>query len=348
MRVRDNQRRWFPLAFIVMLLLAAAPLRASLAAAAQLQPFTIAVFQSEAYLLDYVAKDEGFGAKHGLDIRFVTPASGSAAAQLLLAGAVQGWATDPMIILSAAAHGYDIRMAGIVAPAISYWILVSKQEQWPANDTPLSMKLAALRGKRIGVSGIGAGTDHVLLLLLQSAHIPESAVTRIGIGQQPAAIGQLDAGRIDAYVSFSLAGNAMIERQSGAHLYISTQDTDIPAALRAIPSTAFAVSGDLAAKRSAVVAAWLAAEGDALAWIRAHPDEAAAILNRSIFNGEHAKLAATIAPDMMSTYFQHTPVGFKVSRSAFDATLNAAKQLGIVTDASHLTYDNVVIPEARP
>jgi ABC-type nitrate/sulfonate/bicarbonate transport system substrate-binding protein len=51
------------------------------AAGQTLRPFTIAVFQSEAYLADYVARDEGFGARHGLDIKFVTPSNGAAAAQ---------------------------------------------------------------------------------------------------------------------------------------------------------------------------------------------------------------------------------------------------------------------------
>ncbi|MHB1784702.1 MAG: hypothetical protein ACYCS7_00950, partial [Acidimicrobiales bacterium] len=48
--------------------------------------FTSAVFQSELYLPDYVAKDKGFDAAHGIDMHFVTPSSGSAAAQLMLAG----------------------------------------------------------------------------------------------------------------------------------------------------------------------------------------------------------------------------------------------------------------------
>ena len=193
------------------------------AAAQTPRPFTIAVFQSEAYLADYVAKDQGFDAKHGLDFKFVTPSNGAAAAQLMLAGAVNGWLTDPLIILGAAAQGYGIRMAGVLAPAISYWVLVSKEDQWPSANATLNEKIAAFKGKRIAVSGIGAGTDHALLLLLKTGHLEASDVTRIGIGQQQAAIGQLEAGRIDAFVSFSLAGNAEIEQQTGARLYLSTK-----------------------------------------------------------------------------------------------------------------------------
>lgn len=317
------------------------------AAEQTLRPFTIAVFQSEAYLADYVAKDQGFGAKHGLDIKFVTPSNGAAAAQLMLAGAIDGWTTDPLIILGAAAQGYGIRMAGVLAPAISYWVLVSKRDQWPPANAPLAEKIAALKGKRIAVSGIGAGTDHALLLLLKAEHLSASDVTRVGIGQQQAAIGQLEAGRIDAFVSFSLAGNAVIEQQTGARLYISTQDADVPASVRAIPSDVFAVAASLASKEPALVAQWLAAEQDALAWIHSHPDQAAEILNKHVFNGEQPKLARSVVTQMWATYFQHTPAGFKVSRAGYKALVAAGIELGIVSDPQKVTYDDVVIPAAR-
>lgn len=321
--------------------------RSAGAATPDQRPFTIAVFQSEAYLADYVAKDEGFGAKHGLDIKFVTPSNGAAAAQLMLAGTVDGWATDPLIILGAAAQGYGIRMAGVLAPALSYWVLVSKRDQWPSANAPLGEKIAALKGKRIGVSGIGAGTDHALLLLLKTGHLAASDVTRIGIGQQEAAIGQLDAGRIDAFVSFALAGNAIIERQTGARLYLTTQDPGLPASVRGIPFIAFAVSASLAAKDPGVVARWLAAEQDALAWIHAHPDQAATLLNKHVFNGQHPTLAKSIVPQMWHTYFQSTPAGFKVAPASYKALLDAGTELGIVPAPQKVTYDRVVIPAAR-
>lgn len=311
------------------------------------KPFTIAVFQSEAYLADYVAKDKGFGANHGLDIKFVTPSNGAAAAQLMLAGAVDGWLTDPLIILGAAAQGYGIRLAGILAPALSYWVLVSKADQWPSTDASFAEKIAALKGKKIAVSGIGAGTDHALLMLLNAGHLSASDVTRIGIGQQQAAIGQLEAGRIDAFVSFSLAGNAEIEKQTGARLYISTQDADVPAAIRSVPSDAFAVAASVASKDPGLVAQWLAAEQDAIDWIHAHPNQAAAVLNKHVFNDDQPKLASSIVAQMWSTYFQHTPAGFKVSQAGYDALIAAGVELGIVPSPQKVTYNDLVIPAAR-
>lgn len=309
--------------------------------------FTMAVFASEMYLPDYVAKDKGFGAKHGLNLKFVTPASGAAAAQLMLAGAVQGWTTDPLIIMNAASQGHEIRIAGIGSPDLNYTILVSKDGSWPADKASFKEKILSLKGKRVGVSGIGAGTDNALILLLKSVGLSATDVTRVGIGQQQAAIGQLTAGAIDAFVSFSLAGNAMIQQQTGARLLISTQNPIVPENIRAVPHGGFAVAGEFAAKHPEKVAAWLAAEEESIAWIRANPDEAATILDKYVFNGQQPELAKKIIPQMLTSYFGNTPPGFKVPQKTFAALESAMKDLGKVQAIKPVTYNDVVIPRGR-
>lgn len=315
--------------------------------AEKLTDFTSAVFQSEVYLPDYVAKDKGFAAKHGLDLKFVTPSSGVAAAQLMLAGAVQGWATDPLIILTAASKGNDVKLAGIITPVITYTVMVSKEGKWPAAGASFEEKIKALKGKRIGVSGIGAGTDHVLILMLQSVGLSANDVTRIGIGQQEAAIGQLSAGAIDAFVSFSLSGNAVIQQQTGARVYISTPDPEVPASIRAVPFTCFAVAGEFAAKNPQVVSNWLAAEEDAIRWILANPDEAAEVLNAHVFNGKQAELAKKIVPQMIGTYFKNTPPGLKVSRKTFDTLVKAGHDLDAFPPGKEMKYEDLVIAASR-
>jgi ABC-type nitrate/sulfonate/bicarbonate transport system substrate-binding protein len=310
-------------------------------------PFTIAIFQSEGYLPDFVAKEKGFGEKHGIDIRFVTPASGSAAAQLLLAGAVQGWTTDPLIILTAASRGYDIKVAGSSAPHLAYTVMASAQGRWPPDSASLVDRIRALKGKRIGVSGIGAGTDNALLALLKIAGLGVADVTRVAIGQQQAAIGQLSAGRIDAFVSFSLAGNAVIREQTGARQFISTLSPDAPASIRLIPQFAFAVSGEFAAKNPAAVQGWLQAEADAVAWIRAHPDDAAVILNKYVFNDKNLDLAKTIVPLGIQSYFKDTRLDFKLSESAFDAIVQEGRDVAAFKDTREPAYKDVVLPFAR-
>lgn len=310
-------------------------------------PFTIAVFQSEGYLPDFVAKEKGFGEKHGLDINFVTPASGSAAAQLLLAGGVQGWSTDPLIILTAASRGYDIKIAGISAPTFTYTILVSKEGNWPADTASLTDKLKALKGKRIGVSGIGAGTDNALIMLLKTVGFGMEDVTRVAIGQQQAAIGQLSAGRIDAFVSFSLAGNAVIEEQAGARSYISTLSPEVPEQVRQIPHLGFAVSGEYASKNPKAVQGWLNAERDAIAWIRANQAEAATILNKYIFNNQQPELAKKIVPQALDSFFKHTRDDFKLPPERFQLILEEGRDVGAFKDAKEPTYDAVVLSAAQ-
>jgi ABC-type nitrate/sulfonate/bicarbonate transport system substrate-binding protein len=321
--------------------------RLALAQQPKMTEFSSAVFQSEVYLPDFVAKDKGFAAKHGLDLKFVTPQSGVAAAQLMLAGAVQGWGTDPLIILTAASKGNNVKLAGIATPVMAYTIMVSKTGSWPPESASFLDRIKALKGKRIGVSGIGAGTDHALILMLKAAGLTENDVTRIGIGQQQAAIGQLSGGAIDAFVSFSLSGNAVIQQQTGARRYAATFDADAPRSVRDLPFTCFAVAGDFAAKNPETVANWLAAEADAIAWIHANPDGAAEILNTHVFDGKQLDLAKKIVPEMNKTYFEGIPPGFKVRRKTFDLLVEAGKELGSFPGGNPPKYEDTVIPAAQ-
>lgn len=310
-------------------------------------PFTMAVFQSELYLGDFVAKEKGFDAEHGLEFKFVTPASGAAAAQLLLAGNVQGWLTDPLIIITAASKGQAIKIAGLSAPTLAYSVLVSKDGKWPPANASFVEKMTALKGKTIGVSGIRAGTDNALVLMIKAAGLAEADIHRIGIGQQQAAIGQLQGGSIDAFVSFSLSGDAVIERETGARLYMSTQDPEVPASVRAVPGASFAVSADFAAQDPQGVTNWLAAEEEAVAWIKAHPDDAAVILDKYVFGGHQIALAKAVLPNLILTYLANTPRDFKMSRRQYEGAVNAATALGIVSASQQPAYDQIVIPRAQ-
>lgn len=307
--------------------------------------FTEAVFQSELYLPDFVAKAQGFDAAHCIDMHFVTPSSGSAAAQLLLAGQVQGWFTDPLIILTAASKGQDIKMAGIVVPQCSYYLLVSKNEKWPPASASFDTKMAALKGKTIGVSGIGAGTDHALLAGLAEAGISASDVHRVGIGQQQAAIGQLQAGRIDAFVSFAIAGNIEIEQQAGAQLYVNYMDPSVPASVRQIPGLGAAVQGTFASQHPDVVSEWLAASQEAHQWIQAHQSQAATILDQNVFKGAQPALSTQVVSQLLSGPFNSVPAGFKVSQSEYNLATSTLQKLGIISTLP--PYGSTVISSAQ-
>ncbi len=310
-------------------------------------PFVIAVFQSEGYLPDFIVKEKGFGKKYGLDVSFVTPSNGPAAAQLLLAGAVQGWSTDPLIILTANSKGYDINIAGISAPSFTYAIMAAATPAWPAATAPTLEKVKALKGKRIGVSGIGAGTDNALLMLLKSAGLSGQDVTRVAIGQQQAAIGQLSAGRIDAFVSFSLAGNEVIKRETGAIEYITTFAPDVPDSVKRIPHLAFAVSRDYATKNPDAVKGWLNAERDAIAWMRENQDEAASILNKYVFKDQNLELARKIIPKALDSFFKSTRTDLKMPKSAFDLVLVEGRTVEAFKDTKEPTYQAAVLPFAQ-
>lgn len=114
-----------------------------------------------------------------------------------------------------------------------------------------------------------------------------------------------------------------------------------------MPQGGFAVSGEYAAKNPKKVADWLAAEEEAIAFIRANPEEAAKILDKYVFNGQQPELAKKIIPQMLASYFAHTAPGFKVSQRTFSALQGAMKELATVQAVKPVAYETVVIPGAQ-
>ena len=111
--------------------------------------------------------------------------------------------------------------------------------------------------------------------------------------------------------------------------------------------TGFAVAGDFAAKNPEVVANWLAAEEEAIKWIRANPDEAAEVLNKHVFNGKQIELAKQVIPQMIKIYFDNTTPGFKVPRATFDALIKGGVALNSFPSGKEPTYADTVILSAQ-
>jgi hypothetical protein len=95
------------------------------------------------------------------------------------------------------------------------------------------------------------------------------------------------------------------------------------------------------------VAHWLAAEAEADEWIKAHPDDAAVVLDKYVFDGKQLALAKAVLPKLISTYLANTPREFKMARAPYEGAVNAAKTLGLIGDPQLLSYAKVVIASAR-
>ena len=311
--------------------------------------FPTATFLVDTYATDFVAKDRGIFAKHGLDVTFTYPPSGATAAQLLLAGEIRGWNGPMDFAIQAAAKGADLKMAGMPFPTTTDYIIVSSKGSWPGRNASFEEKMKALKGKTIGVSGIGAGTDHILIAALNSVGLSEKDVHRVGVGTSTGGLGQLEAGRIDAYVDFSKSGVNLIESRHAGNLYINlAQDKDVPPPVKEGASNALIVEGKFAKQNPQIVADYVAAQREAMDFIKAHPDEAAKIVAKYVFKGEHEDWIKDGLGSLLDGMSKQNQAGLKVSKAVYANWVTLLDKQGYnVSQSPSASYDEVVLPSAR-
>ena len=317
--------------------------------ATSLVKFPTATFLVDTYASDFVAKDRGIFEKHGLDVTFTYPPSGATAAQLLLAGEIRGWNGPMDYAIQAAAKGADLKMAGMPFPTTTDYIIVSTKGTWPPASASYKDKIMALKGKTIGVSGIGAGTDHILIAALNSVGLSDTDVHRVGVGTSVGGLGQLESGRIDAYVDFSKSGVHLIESKGAGKLYVDlAHDKDVPQAVKIGASNALIVEGKFAKANPKIVEQYVAAQREAIEFIKEHLDEAAKIVASHVFKGEHEDWVKDDLAGLLPGMTSQNERGLAVSKSVYANWVTLLDKQGYgVSKSPNASYDNVVLPIAR-
>jgi NitT/TauT family transport system substrate-binding protein len=137
----------------------------------------------------YVAQERGFFRDEGLDVNLIV--MGAPVANLALIGQNVDFSSVPTAALSAMLRGAPLRVIFNAFYRPLVW-LYSKAEIRSVKE---------LKGKRVGVAGIGSGPDHLLReLLRQNGMDPSRDVTILGLGVQSNLYTALSTGNIDASV----------------------------------------------------------------------------------------------------------------------------------------------------
>ena len=142
----------------------------------------------------YVAQEQGFFKKHGVDMEFVVTNSSGNNPPAMVSGSVQVGGPTMPTILEANDAGLDIVVfaAGTVYP-LTGDVLVARQGAGIEKTTDL-------KGKRVGVPGLGALLHIMLRRDLKANNVDPDSVKYVEIGFQQAAEA-LKSGAIDAYPS---------------------------------------------------------------------------------------------------------------------------------------------------
>ena len=164
----------------------------------------------------WIAEEKGLFRKYNIDPEIiVTGQGGTAGIGALLANDIQMVSSAGDILVAAALRGGDtVMVAGVVNKGLQR--ITTK----PEIRTP-----ADLKGKRVGVTRIGAVSHSVLLMMLQRWKMSVSDVQVMQVGSSPNMLVSLDKNGIDAAVL--TIPSMFVAEDRGYRVLLDMADTDI-------------------------------------------------------------------------------------------------------------------------
>jgi len=136
----------------------------------------------------WIAADRGFFAENGLDVDLVSIAGGASPTAALLSGQIQALQIS-VEAMQATLGGGDLVYVAAPSNTVSFWLF----------STPGITSGADLRGRRVGVTGIGTATYTAAKMAVRSLGLdPVNDVTYTSVNNVPAIVGALQTGAIDA------------------------------------------------------------------------------------------------------------------------------------------------------
>lgn len=239
--------------------------------------------------VSYLAEDMGYYREEGLEVERLGLGGGPAAMTALLAGEGSGNISAPGECLSANARGQRIKIIEAYTRSDPYAICVTKafaDANGIAADSPREQRekaLAAMKGKRIGVTAPGSNTDLVVRMALSQVGLdPARDVTVVPAGSIVNIISALSQGGLDGGALLApFTEQAGVEFGSVPLLTIAAGD--IPQAGRLQGQVLEARPQDLEDNRE-LFAAFVRADLRALKFLQEDPDGARDKLRASRFS----------------------------------------------------------------
>ncbi|MDR6491815.1 NitT/TauT family transport system substrate-binding protein [Paraburkholderia terricola] len=193
------------------------------------------------YLPVFLTEQLGYFKAEGLDVELLSQTAGVDAENELLAGAVQGVVGfyDHTIVLQS--KGKEVKSIVVLGQVPGEVEMVSAR----AADSIKSM--ADVRGKTLGVTGLGSSTNFLTQYLARLEGVPNSQYTVLPVGADNSFIAAIRQGRIDAGMTTEPTVSQLLK--SG--------DARILVDMRNVEGTRAALGGTYPASSLYVQSAWL-------------------------------------------------------------------------------------------
>jgi NitT/TauT family transport system substrate-binding protein len=164
----------------------------------------------------WIAEQKGLFRKHGIDAEvIVVGQGGTAGISALLANDIQMTSSAGDSLVNAALHGGEtVMVAGVVNKGLQR-IMTRPEIKTPAD----------IKGKRVGVTRIGAVSHSVLLMILRRWNMNPTDVQILQVGTSPNMLASLDKGGLDAAVI--TIPSMFVAEDRGYKVLLDLADTDI-------------------------------------------------------------------------------------------------------------------------
>jgi ABC-type nitrate/sulfonate/bicarbonate transport system substrate-binding protein len=260
------------------LLAAVAPMRPS---AAEDVSFSLPVVSLTVASI-YVADDLGYWKSAGLNLTFpVIPGIGSTNA--VLAGSIDFTISAGPTMIRANARGQKLVALATTLDRVQQEIVLSKSAAAASGITeasPLAQKAQALRGKRMAVDSFNSVVHSYLRYFARKGGVDPDRDITVTNAQGPVMLAGLKSGSIDGFV-LSLPWTVIPVADGSAIKLVSSPRGDLPE-LEPFTYTVVVAKPDTCDKRPIVCEKLVAGLAKAQTYMREHPKESIAILQKHI------------------------------------------------------------------
>ena len=223
----------------------------------------------------WIAKDAGLLAKHGIEADLEYVASSTTAMQAMLSGEV---ALIPTIsaptVVQAVLAGSDAVVVGATNNTVIFYLMT----------TPDVRDYADLRGKRLGITRLGASTDAAARFALNKWGLrPDEDVTILQMGGVPEILAGMQSGAVQAGVLSSPTN--LHARQAGFH-----ELADLGTIGLDYPQTAIGTTRSFLRTNEDVVRRFLRATLEAVHVMKTDPEQSKAIFGKWTDTTDPARL----------------------------------------------------------
>lgn len=214
------------------------------------------VSKSIAFFPMFIATEKGYFKKEG--VTFGEPpvlGNGSKVAAALKSGSIElggGVMTD---VFKLSEVEDDIRLVADLVDRYYIDIVTGTNFKGAATDASLDEKIASLKGKKIGITGPGSGTEALVVYLFTKGGMnAKKDAELVNLGSEPtAALGALKNGQVDA-LSFAQPLGQQAEGSGIGSLYISPSRGDVPDLVDVSHGVFFTTEGILKDKAKEIAA----------------------------------------------------------------------------------------------